>query len=358
MQWLNVLWNPLALFYQGQRDLVERALTAAGLTILVGNLLQSGPSYAPEWVVVLIVALFAIGLYHRTAGYVAAVAIAVWPLWQLSPYLATLFLAVAVLGREWLVNNLEWTILIVAAPLLAPYSITALVPLLAGLFLGAAGGFWVGLLLALWLKLVGGMAGIEPDMLSLHQEMILIQDIATRYSGANSLETLRLLVAPFAGNATFLLLDLLQLLLWALGGYLVGWMRRLSWAEREPWVSLIPALLLGGLSLWAAIFLIPIWLELAPVGLLWSDPIVVAGLVISVASAAGLYFLRYSLRRPVRRVRWHTSPTTQHQWPEPSQAAHSPSAKPTAPRRTGTTPRPAASGDDGPVGDVIMLELD
>lgn len=357
MQRMNVLWSPIALFYQARRDLVERALTASGLTILVGSLLQGYLAYPPQWFVVLVIAVFAASLYHRTAGYLTAVAAVAWPLWQLSPYLATLFLAIAVLAREPLVTSLEWTILVVGAPLLAPLGVVALVPLAAGALLGAAGGLWVGLLTALWLKLIGGMAGVAPDMLSLHQYPILVSEVAARFQGANSLETLRLLVAPFASDATFLLLDLLQLLLWGLAGYIVGWIRRLPWAEREPWVSLLPALVTGALFLWMSLFLVPVWLELAPVALLWSDPYVITGLGVAVLGAATLYTLRYFLRRPVRQLRWRALPSSQHRWPETSPAAQAPSAAAPSSRRAGAAPR-NSKPDEGPAGDVIMLELD
>jgi len=56
----------------------------------------------------------------------------------------------------------------------------------------------VGLFAALWVKLLGGMGGLPVDLLSLNEYAFNARLLAERFSEANSLETLRLLLAPFA----------------------------------------------------------------------------------------------------------------------------------------------------------------
>lgn len=343
---MSQLGASIALFYQSNRDLVERTFIAIGLALLVGSLLHGQPVYPADWTMLLVGAVVVAGLYDPLAGYLAAVAISVWPLWQLSPYLATLFLAVAVLARGRLLRSLSWALLVTASPMLAWLLVTAIVPLLAGLLLSPAAAFWVGVAAASWLKLAGGMAGIQPDLLTLHQEPIFVSAVAARFAGANSLSALQRLVAPFAGDATFLLLDILQVLGWGLCASLVAWFRQQRWAELRPAWSLIVALLGGTSVSIGTLFLLPVWLQVAPLRLLWSDPMVVVGALFSAWLAGASYWLRYLLHRPVRRFRWRSVPAAVGPIPGVT-AGRGPAA---------SAPRPAPSSESG--GDVIMLELD
>ncbi|MBI3243986.1 MAG: hypothetical protein HYZ49_17020 [Chloroflexi bacterium] len=343
------LWARIVFQYQTRRDVVERGVSAVGLAALSQVLYQARPAYPSDWLPFILIALFCAALYNTTLGYFLAVALAMWPLWTLSPYLASLFLAVAVLAQSPILRRLPWTLLITATPMLAWNLISGIGPLMAGMTLGPGGGFWVGALSALWLKVAGGMAGHSTGLLALHQQPIFFNAISARYTGQNSLDTLKLIVEPFnTGRSSLLLLDVLQVLLWGLAGALVGWLRRQLWAERRPWLNLIVSLLAGALLIWFSIFALPIWLQLGPLALLWSDPWLSLGILAAALIAGATYAARYILNRPARRSKMRILPVKFQ--PSSVGGAESDPASQTV------TANPSISNDKDD--DVIMLELD
>jgi hypothetical protein len=81
-------------------SLLERILVAAGLAGLLYGLLSSLPVYPRDWDMVILAAVFVAALWWPAVAYFMAVAVAAYPLYTLSLYVAVLFLAVALLGRR------------------------------------------------------------------------------------------------------------------------------------------------------------------------------------------------------------------------------------------------------------------
>ncbi len=350
---VNNAWASLAHQYQARRDLADRAIPAIGLALLLDSLLNANPTptYPTEWHVFLLLVVACFGFYNTIAGFVAALALAAWPLWTLSPYLATLAIAVAVILHLIILRRFNWALLVAAAPALAYNLIFALPPLLAGMFLGPTGGFWVGALAALWLKVAGGMGNLPTDLLSLHLHPILLSQVAERFHDAKSLETLQLLVAPFSGSSNKLLLDVLQVLGCGLSGALVGWVRRMNWAENRPWANLTVALFAGALVLWASIFVLPIWVGLQPFSYLFEDWYTVVGVFLCALMALGLYSVRYLLTRARKRPLASVLP------PMPATPSGPPLKTPALEARKGNSAANGKPGDESGK-DVIKLELD
>jgi hypothetical protein len=346
-------WATLAHHYQARRDLAERAIPAIGLALLLDSLLKARPAvaYPTEWHTFLIVVVACFGFYNTLAGFIAALVLAAWPLWTLSPYLATLAIAVAVLLHLLILKRFNWALLVAAAPALAYNLIFALPPLLAGMLLGPVGGFWVGALAALWLKVAGGLGNLPTDLLSLHVHPILLSQVAERFGNADSLETLKLMVAPFSTSSNKLLLDVLQVLGCGLAGALVGWLRRMNWADDRPWVNLTISLFAGALVMWATIFLLPVWIGLQPINYLFEDWYTVIGIFLCAVMALGLYSLRFLLTKVRKR------PLTPVLSSLPIPAPGTSSKAPTMDSRKGGSPPSTKSGDDSGK-DVIKLELD
>lgn len=347
---LSNAWASLAHHYQSRRDLTNRAIPALGLALLLGSFLRSAHAYPAEWQSFLAVIVAICGFYHPILGFVAALLVAFWPLWTLSPYLATLFIAVTVFLHLVILKRIQWALLVAAAPVLAWNLVLALVPLLAGMMIGPAGGFWAGALSALWLKVIGGMSNLPTDLLSLHVQPILYSEIAARFHDAGSLETLGLLVAPFARNSNRLLLDILQVLGFGLAGAVVGWIRQMNWAENRPWANLSLALFAGALAAWATVFVLPYWIGA------WDamsyDLYTVLGLFLSPIIALGLYSLRYLLTRARKRPALPATaplPMTPPGIANPAQTTMS---------RKGGAQAASRPGDDPAARDVIKLELD
>lgn len=349
---VNNAWASIAHQYQARRDLADRAIPAIGLALLLDSLLNARPTYPNEWHVFLLLVVACFGFYNTIAGFVAALALAAWPLWTLSPYLATLAIAVAVLLHIIILKRFNWALLVTAAPALAFNLIFALPPLLAGMLLGPVGGFWVGALAALWLKVAGGMGNLPTDLLSLHLHPILLSQVAERFQDAKSLETLQLLVAPFSGSSSKLLLDVMQVLGCGLAGALVGWLRRMNWAENRPWANLTVALFAGAIVLWATVFVLPIWIGIQPLSYLADDWYTVAGIFLSAVIALGLYSVRYLLTRARKRP----LPATVIP-PMPGAQAGATFKGPILEGRKGSPTANGKPGDDSGK-DVIKLELD
>ncbi len=340
-----ILWQRALLFYQTQRHLVDNGLQALGLTVLTGLVLQSSVAavYPPQWVTVLLIGIFLLGTRSPSWGYGAAVITLLWPLWHISPYLMALFLAVTVLARGPILDNLPWALLVVATPLLAQGYLIALPPLVAGLLGGPTAGLWVGLLAALWAKLFGGMGGLPVDLLALNEYAFDANLLAQRFAGANSLETLRLLIAPFAAGSVVLLLHLLQILAWGLVGYAVGRVRGTAWTERAPWTGAAVAVVAGTATAWGGLYALPAWLQFATLQEMRRTPGTLVGLAAAALLTLAIYNVYHAARRPVfpraQAVR------VRRGWPVRNI------------QREGQTPPPRPTSADGQE-DLIMIELD
>jgi hypothetical protein len=242
-------------------SLLERLLVSAGLAGLLYGLMSNLPVYPTNWDLVILAAVFVVALWSPTVAYFIATAAALYPLYTLSLYVAVLFLAVAVLGQRIFIHNLGSLVLVLAAPWLAQYNLAWVIPLCGGLWWGAAGGAWMGALAALWGQLAAGMAGLNPDWLALTGTAPSVAGVAQRFGQADSLQTLKLILEPFAPNSTVLLYHLLQVVAWSVVGGVVGALADRAWIrQHRPWGTLTVGLL-GALALLGAHVGLSLWLE-------------------------------------------------------------------------------------------------
>jgi hypothetical protein len=327
---------------------LERLLVAAGLSALLYGLMSSLPVYPLNWDLVILAVVFVVTLWSPGIAYFIAVAAAAYPLYTLSLYVAVLFLAVALLGQRIFIHNLGATVLVLATPWLARYQVAWVVPLLGGVWWGAAGGAWMGGGAALWGQLAAGMAGLNPDWLTLIGSSPTIAGVAQRFGEANSLETLKLILEPLAPNATLLLYHLLQVVAWAAVGGIVGTLADRSWIQRRrPWGTIVTAAL-GAFALLGTHVGLGLWLEqqtlttLAPRWSLLIATTVVVAMVVGILE--GLRdFLEHPLP-PARRTRPERRP-----------------GRTRGPERAVPLPVPPQLPDWQPADeaeDLIMLELD
>jgi hypothetical protein len=253
--------SPAILTYHGP-PVLERGALALGLA---GAVVASGllPGYPLEWRALLPLAVLGLGLWSPIAAYFAAVAVLVYPLWQLSPYLMVLFVAAALIPHRLILRHLPLALLIVWSPLLASLRLELAVPLLVGVFAGARRGAVAGALGVVCIKLYAAMSGAPLDLFLLQGAPGAPAGVAARFAGAGSIETLGLIFAPFAPNSSELLNNVLQIAAvaacGAVAGRLAGWgrarlvvhdlddappvWRRL--AGRLVWTALLPALVAG-----------------------------------------------------------------------------------------------------------------
>jgi hypothetical protein len=336
------------LSYQRHRKFIQNSLIAAALTLLVGLFLEATNAFSEQWRLVLLLTIFAIGAQSRDWGYYLAVSVLSYALWDLSPYFMSLFVAVALLPRLLIINYLPWALLVVSTPLLAEWQAIGLVPLLAGLIAGPTVGLSVGLLAALWLKLVAGLAGWMPELGALHGLSFTIEMIEARVSDATSLETLKLLAAPFSQSSTILLLHVLQITGFGIAGWLVGKVRQIEWRQGKPPFVLLPTLAVGFLPLWGAIYLLPAWLEIQSFTMFWTNPLPAAGLALSALTAALLSAFYENVQRPLPNRRAAANRRRQKD--------NNTSERSTPDRRAWSDAR----AQDGSLseGNIIMLEFD
>ena len=212
-----------------------------------------------------------------------------------------------------------------------------------------------------------GMAGRNPDWLTLIGTSPSITGVAQRFGQANSLDTLKLILEPIAPNTTLLLYHLLQVIAWAAAGGLVGLLADRAWIQqRRPWGAMVAGImgavaLLGahfGLALWLDQYTLTTLLSLAPV--LLATTVVVAVLVIGLEGLRDLieHPLPPARRRPQRALRRWGSLNGRSS--RESRVRTSRSKKPGDAER-GPLPVPTQLPQwDSPEGpeDLIMLELD
>jgi hypothetical protein len=244
-------------------------------------------------------------------------------------------------------QNLGATALILSAPLLGGYSLGWVIPLLGGLWWGAVGGSWIGALAAGWGMLAAGMGALTPDWLAIFGHIPPMPAVMERFSGADSLETLSLLVSPLIPDSTILLYHLLQIALWGLVGMFAGKLNdRSEIQNRRPWGGALIAIG-GGFVLLGAHLALATWLGQSIVTM----PNYSAWILAAAASgviAAALEMLQDFFEHPLPRGEWSN--------PKPGK---------------GTTPEPESSPNPVPSpveflplkqeidpDDLILLELD
>ena len=288
--------------YRRYQALLESTITSVGLAIIVALALESIPVYPHNWIVVMAVAIAALGIRWPLAAYLVAVGVMLYPIYTVNLYLAVLFLAISALGHRVFVHYLGAMVLILATPILAEYHLHWLVPILGGLWWGA-GGAWIGALAAIWGKVLAGMAGMNLDWLVLAGQSPDVAMIMTRFQDANSLDTLLLLIEPAAGTSGVILYNLLQVIGWAAAGGFVGALANRKWIKyRTPW-SILLLTTGGGLILLVTQLGLPYWLQEAvtketitalrdPTGPLFS-------LLVVIIAGTTIYSVRESLDLPV-----------------------------------------------------------
>jgi hypothetical protein len=368
--------------YQHHRRFWSHALLAAawtGLYVLCSEAVYAyveAGALPTEWQVLVAGLILIGGLWKPAVGYVAFVVAISYPLYLVSIYVMALALAVLILaapviairgaarhgtptpGTLTLWGILSLAAWILYAPTLAPWSLTPLVPLLAGLLWGDVGGLLGGGLGALWLKVRAGMSGQSPDLWAVNDWSPSFAPLYDRYHGANSLQTVFRLVEPLWARGTtaegtpgaaFLLLNVVQILAWAGAGYAVGalldvMLMRRSGArggepgERGPYAgsaygssvyggpvyggraygapvsftwgeALLSALSLGpGMFLiWAGYVVVPAWLGLP--GPHWLEPLWLPAQILRAGVIAWCVasFFRY-LDRPLVPASWRARP--------------------------------------------------
>jgi hypothetical protein len=289
--------------YRRYQAILESTATAAGLAVIVVLALWNLAIFPDNWVVVIGAILAIVGIRWPLVAYIGAVTVLVYPIFTINLYLAVLFVAVSALCQRLVVHYLGAAVLIFGVIILAQYHLHWLVPILAGLWWGGSRGAWIGALAALWGKLLGGMAGLDNDWLNLAGQTLQSQEMLTRFQGANSLQTLLLLVEPFSANSGMVLYNLLQIIGWALAAGFVGSLAGQKWVKYHvPW-SILVVTAGGGVILLATHLGLPYWLYEAmtesakatlndPTGPLFS-------LIMVIIVGTTMYSLREALDLPV-----------------------------------------------------------
>ena len=301
----NAFRGPHSL-YRRYQALVESTATAAGFALLVVMSLRSADIYPENWVVVIGITLGILAVRWPLVAFILAVGVMAYPIYTINLYLAVIFIAVAALGHRLFAHFLGATTLVLATPWLAQYHLHWLVPVLGGLWWGGLTGMWVGGLAAVWGKLAGGMAGLDVDAVLVAGQIPGIQLIAERFGSANSLDTLILLVEPFATTSGLMLYSLLQIVGWAAAGAFVGTFSTHRWVKYHvPW-SIMVITAGGGLILLATHLGLPHWLQETSPSMLAIDPATpLFSLVSVIIVGTFVYTIRESLDLPVApKRRW------------------------------------------------------
>lgn len=262
---------------------LERLLTAAGFAYLLTGFLHAFPVYPLYWDVTLTALVFLFLLFWPLLGYFVLLAAFAYPLFIVSPYLAVFFLIAALLGQHWFVPNLGGILLVILTPTLAGGYLAWLAPLLGGLWWGTPGGLLLGGLAALWGKLQAGLAGLDPDWLSLFG---LIPDTGAAlgaFQHNNSLGALYQLFLPLMPDSTAVLYHLLQLCAWVFSGWLVAQLAQKETIQYHRPRSTVMILALGAFLLMVFHVALAAWLRPQVLSTLW-QPLLLTGLVSALAA--------------------------------------------------------------------------
>src|SRR5689334_18139214 len=201
---------------------LERGLVAGGLAgALVASRLL--PAYPVEWRAMLALIVLGLALWTAPAGYFAAVAVLAYPLWQFSPYLMVLFLAVAVIPHRLILSHLPLALLVIWSPAFISLHLELALPILVGLLGGVGRGAAAGAASALWFKVLAALSGTGLDLLVMQDPPGDPGKIAGRMAGLGSLDTVMAIVGPFAPSSVALLINVLQVGSWAAAGACAGW---------------------------------------------------------------------------------------------------------------------------------------
>lgn len=343
------------LFKRYQAD-IESAAIATLLGMLVGVVLINFPVYPINWTPVLVASVILLGVRFRLLAYLAAVAIVAYPLYTVSLYVAVLFVATSVLLQRPLSHYLGATVLILSTPLLAKYHLHWIVPIIAGLWWGASNGLWIAGLASLWGKVMGSMAGLSADWLLLAGQNLSVAGITQRFHGLLAIDTLNKLLQPFAPNSTVLLYHLMQIMLWAAAGAVVGVLADRNWLHRRfyPWATIITAIIGAGMLVTGHLFE-TIWLpDASPEMFPWEEVLSAAAFATVIAGGADVMrrFLDLPLA-PAAKKRFTLPSFRRFRWAEPhataaTQQANAPVPVPRLPEWEPPTEK----------NDLILLELD
>jgi len=342
-----------------RRNLVwlERLLTAAGFSYLLAEFLRAFPVYPLYWDTTLTVLVFLLLLFSPLLGYFALLAAFAYPLFVLSPYLAVFFIIIALLGQHWFIPNLSGILLVVLTPTLSGGYLAWLAPLLGGLWWGTPGGLLLGGLSALWGKLQAGLAGLNPDWLTLFGVIPDTSAALGNFRQSNSLAALYQLFLPIMPDSTAVLYHLLQIGAWMLTGWLTAQLAQKDWAQyRRPRSTLMIAAL-GAALLTVLHAALAAWLrpEVFPAAL---QALALTGLVsaLTVMLAEALVFFFENPWGLISRSHLTSSLGVR---PEPAVKIEVPETAP-LPQAADDIKLKEASTDDPPDDDdsLILMELD
>ncbi len=225
--------------YQRYRHFFDRLPSALGMAALFALVDMRTGAFPVEWRTFIAVGVLVSGLLLPVAGYILFIVALAYPLFTISIYIAALALSVLILWAFLCSRHLGAVVLLLVTPLLVPYRLAPLVPLLAGLWWGEWGGALVGAGSALWLKLFAGMCGAAPDITSLSIQTLSAERLINRFHTANSLQTLLWMWEPLSPHPQALLLNILHILGWGLAGYGIGIMRQRMENMARPYLGLL-----------------------------------------------------------------------------------------------------------------------
>jgi len=331
-----------ARLYQRYRSFFDRIVPALGMACLFLLADQATEAFPLEWRLSIAGGIVVASLVEPIAGYLLFMLALSWPLYSISIYIAALSLTLLVLMAFFVKRHLAALVLVLAVPLLVPYRIAPVVPLLAGLWWGEWGGMLGGLGGAFWLKLFAGMCGATPHLTQLGGQSLDVSHLISRFHVANSLQTLAWMVDPQAPSSQVLLLHILEILGWALAGYGVGLVRQRLDGMRQPAVGLVASVSAGILGAWLGLLGLPMALGLRD-ALVLSVPFVVE-YCWSGGIAIGVYGVYRHLNRPA------VVPLPSRVEPYRSTVRPAPEPDP--------TPWVRPQSDDDEQAGIIMIDLD
>ncbi len=310
--------------YQRYSAVWQRAVLSVGWALLylmvdariaaISNL--EGVPLPVEWRIVLAAFIFGVGLFKPALAYAGFVVALIYPLYLISIYVMALALAVLVLSVPVVVHHLPLTMMVLYAPVLAPYHLTPVLPLLMGLWAtegpegrwGRLSGGIAGALCALWLKIAAGMSDGLTDLWLINGWRMDLDMLYIQFHRANSLETLLRIVEPLTVSngdvARIVLKHFLQVMAWFGAAYVVSSVRDLLLLRKQgragrgsAWTSVL-SLVPGMLLIWAGYTAVSSWLQVE--GPRWLDPLwLPAQVVLAGGFALGLDGLVRYLRQPI-----------------------------------------------------------